>query len=87
MTKLAREFWYDWHKGSKKQGSSYKIDSTDLEQVDSFKYVGSVVNKGRKIEEEIKQKQQKGIKNFMQIKRWFLANNKQDVLQCASIKV
>jgi len=56
MTKLAREFWYDWHKGSKKQGSSYKIDSTDLEQVDSFKYVGSVVNKGRKIEEEIKQK-------------------------------
>ena len=55
MTELEREFWYDQHKRSKKQGSSYKIHNSDLEQVDSFNYVGSVVNKGHKIDGEIKQ--------------------------------
>ena len=64
MTDLEREFWYAQHKRSKKLGSSYKIDTTDLEQVDSFNYVGSAVNKGHKIEEEIKQRIAAGNKVF-----------------------
>jgi hypothetical protein len=66
MTELEREFLYDEHKRSKKQGSNNKIDITDLdfEQVRSFKYVGSVVNKGHKLQEEIKERIAAGNKVF-----------------------
>jgi len=39
-----------------KQGSSYKTDNTQLEQVDSFKYLGSIVNNDNTGEEEIKER-------------------------------
>jgi len=39
-----------------KQGSSYKTDNTQLEQVDTFKYLGSIVNNENTIEEKIKER-------------------------------
>ena len=57
------------------QGSNCKIDNTDLEQVDSLKYVGSVVNRGLKIEEEIKQRIAAGNKVFYVNKKTMFSNN------------
>jgi hypothetical protein len=46
------------------QGSSYKTDNTELQQVSSLKYLGSVANIGSTTEEEIKESTATGNKLF-----------------------
>ena len=56
-----------------KQRSSYTIDNTELEQVNSFKYLGSAVNNGNIVEEETKESTATGNKAFY-TKRELLVN-------------
>jgi hypothetical protein len=47
-----------------KKGRSYNTDNSELEQVDSLKHLGSVVNNDNAIKEEIKEKTAVGNKVF-----------------------
>jgi hypothetical protein len=50
------------------------ITQTHLEQVKSFKYLGSVVNGNNSIEEVMKERISLGDKHFMQIKTYLKVN-------------
>jgi hypothetical protein len=47
------------------------VESMQLEQVESFKYLGSIVNKNNTIEEQIKERIMAGNKAFYANKRMF----------------
>jgi len=61
---------------TKKQHKMDGIDitQTHLEQVKSFKYLGSVVNGNNSIEEVMKERISLGDKHFMQIKTYLKVN-------------
>jgi galactitol-specific phosphotransferase system IIB component len=61
---------------TKKQHKMDGIDitQTHLEQVNSFKYSGSIVNGNNSIEEEIKERISLGNRHFMQIKTYLKVN-------------
>jgi ubiquitin len=53
------------------QDGKLSVESMQFEQVESFKYLGSVVNKNNTIKEEIKEKIMTGNKAFYTNKRMF----------------
>jgi len=61
---------------TKKQHKMDGIDitQTHLEQVKSFKYLGSIVNRNNSIEEEIKGRISLETRHFMQIKTYLKVN-------------
>jgi hypothetical protein len=64
------------------QDGKLNVELMQFEQVDSFKYLGSIVNKNNTIEEEIKQRIMAGNKAFYTNKRMFQEIQVKIILVC-----